>query len=179
MTRSFLRVIGAIAGVIALLTVAVAPAAAKASAFTFDYDGTVTDTTCGIPLEYYDVGKGSGRIFVDNTGAFTGIDLKNDGTAIYTNLKTGLSATLKYRALFKNFNEVDNGDGTFSADQTVVGASTLYGPNGEVLQRGHGPITLHLTYIPTENGPNFISQEITFEHGARPDLCSALIAAIG
>ena len=150
------------------------PAAARTTPFSFTYEGTETDNTCSFPVERYDVGKAMAR---SSEGRF---DITNAGVATLTYLPTGLSATQKYQVLFKNFNQVDNGDGTVSGDQTTVGSSTLYGPDGEVLLRSHGPMTIHLTlrFDPFE----VVSKEILFEHGSHPSdetYCQVLAEALG
>jgi hypothetical protein len=167
-----------LAAVLATLMLASVPAAARTTPFSSTYEETTTDTSCGFPLERHDVGKAHGRSSPDR------FDVTNAGVATYTNLANGLSVTQKYQVLFKNANFVDNGDGTLTLDQTVVGASTLYGPNGEVLLRDHGPITVHLTINPGAPDPNdfVVSQEIVFEHGSHADTelyCQTVATALG
>ncbi|MFL5758327.1 MAG: hypothetical protein ACJ789_01235 [Thermomicrobiales bacterium] len=173
MYRHPIRAMFVFAALLAALVLASVPAAARTTPFSFSYDGTETESPCGFPVEYDDVGTAIGR------ASESRFELTNAGTATYTNLANGLSVTVQYETLFKNLNQVDNGDGTISFDATAVGASTMYSASGDVLLRDHGPVTTHLTIMPTETGPLFVSAEVVFEHGAHPDFCQALTAAIG
>jgi hypothetical protein len=178
MHRHLIRATFMLAAVLAVLTLASAPVAARTTPFSSTYDETTTDTSCGFPLERHSVGKAFGRSSPDR------FDVTNAGVDTLTNLENGLSVTLEYQALFKNANFVDNEDGTVTLDQTTVGASTLYGPNGEVLLRSHGPMTIHITFIPPDEEHDLIiiSQEILFEHGSHPStelFCQTVAAALG
>ena len=174
MQRHFVSLVLVFVTMFAAIWLTAVPAAARTTPFSFTYEGTETDTTCSFPLERYDVGKATGRV------SDRRLEITNAGVATFTYLPTGLSVTQKYQVLFKNFNQVDNGDGTVSGDQTTLGSSTLYGPNGKVLLRSHGPMTIRLTLRldPFE----VVSKEILFEHGAHPSdamFCQVLAEALG
>jgi hypothetical protein len=176
------RTLLAFTAVLAILALAVAPVAARATPFSFTFEDTFTDDTCGFLVERHNDGKGSGRLFFDAEGNLVGVDVVNAGVSTITSLDNGASVTEKFQVLFKNFNFVDNGDGTQSQYQTTVGASTLYDQNGEVLLRSHGPMTVHLTLIPTDTGPIIVSAEVVFEHGSHADTetyCGVLAGALG
>jgi len=177
MKRSLVRSSFIFVAMFMLLAVS-APAAAKATPFSFDYDATTTESLCGFTVERHDVGTAHGR------GKPASFDLTNAGVATLTNLETGLSVTEKYQILFKNFNFVENADGTLSSDQTQVGAFKMIGSDGKVLLRGHGPITVRLIINPeaTTDEAFFVSREIIVEHGAHPSdelYCQTLTTAIG
>jgi hypothetical protein len=173
-----------LAAVLAALVLSTAPAAAKTDVFSDSFDSTVTDTSCGFPVEVRDVGKVMGRLFFDAAGNFVKIELTNAGVRTLTNPATGLSATQDLQILFKNTNQVDLGGGLLALDQTTVGAFTLRGPDGSVLLRGHGPVSAHLVINPeAESEEDFlVSEDVFFTHGSHPDdatYCQALTAAIG
>jgi hypothetical protein len=184
MYRHPIRTMFVLAAMLAALVLSSAPAAARTTPFSFTYDDTTIESPCGFPMEVHNVGKAMGRVFFDADGNFVKIELTNAGVVTLTNPANGLSATSRYQTLFKNFNQVDNGDGTLTLDQTTVGASSLYGPNGELLLRTHGPMTVHLTINPEASDPAdfIVSLEVVSEHGSHPDdeaQCQALTAAIG
>ncbi len=175
MYRHPIRTMFVLAAVVAALVLSSSAVATRTTPFSSTYDALTTESPCGYPLERHDVGKAHGRSSPDR------FDVTNAGVVVWTNLANGLSVTQKYQTLFKNANFVDNGNGTLTLDQTTVDSSTMYGPNGEVLLRDHGPVTTHLTINPEASDPDdfVVSQEIVFAHGAHPDFCEALTAAIG
>jgi hypothetical protein len=184
MHRLPIRATFVLTAVLVALLIASVPAAAKATPFSSTYDDTTIESPCGFPMEVHNVGKAMGRVFFDANGTFVGVDVTNAGFVTLTNPVNGLSATSRYQTLFKNFNQVDNGDGTFTLDQTTVGASSLYGPNGELLLRIHGPMTVHLVINPEAPDPAdfIVSMEVVSEHGSHPDdeaQCQALRSALG
>jgi hypothetical protein len=174
MNRIIVRSALVLVAVLTLLALGAGPVAARTTPFSFEYTSVgEEDNSCGFLVLRNDVGKATGR------ASETRFDITNAGVATLTNPANGLFVTQKYQVLFKNRNTVDNGDGTFSFDNTSVGSSTLYDMNGNVLLRSHGPITIRFTYIPTDDGPNIIRQEVVFEHGAHDGYCETLTAAIG
>lgn len=184
MHRHFFRSPFVLVAVLALLVLAAAPAAAKTVVFTGPFDSTVTDASCGFPVEVRDVGKVVGRLFFDNAGNLVKIELINVGVRTLTNPATGLSATQDFQILFKNTNQVDLGGGLFALDQTTVGEFTLRAPDGTVLLRGHGPESAHIVInVEAESEEDFlVSEDVFFAHGSNPDAatyCQALTAAIG
>jgi hypothetical protein len=184
MHRTILRSPFLLVAVLVLLALAVAPAAAKTVVFTGPFDSTVTDASCGFPVEVRDVGKVVGRLFFDAAGNLVKVDLIDVGVRTLTNPATGLSATQDFQILFKNSNQVDLGGGLFALDQTTVGEFTLRGPDGSVLLRGHGPVSAHLVINPEAASEDdfLVSEDIFFAHGSHPDeaaYCQALTAAIG
>ena len=167
------RLVFILAAALAVLAIST-PVAAKTTTFSSSYDSVETDASCGFAVERHDIGKAMGRAKSDGR-----VDVTNAGVATITNLANGLSVTQKYQALFKNAATVDNGDGTVTIVQKVVGASTVYGSNGEVLLRTHGPITTRLVLRFTDEGVEFVSQEVIVEHGSHDGFCEALTVAIG
>jgi hypothetical protein len=174
MNHTIVRSSFVIVAVLTLLALGAGTVAALTTPFSFDYVSVgEEDNSCGFLVLRDDVGKAIGR------ASDTRFDLTNAGVATLTNPANGLFVTQKYQALFKNRNTVDNGDGTFSFDNTSVGSSTLYDMDGNVLLRSHGPVTVRFTYIPSDEGPIFTDQEVVFEHGAHDGYCETLTAAIG
>lgn len=173
MKHSIVRSLAVLTALLALLVLAAGPVAARTTPFSFEYASVdEPDESCGFLVLRNDVGEAHGR------ASDTRFDITNAGVATLTNPDNGLYVTQEYQILYKNRNRVDNGDGTFSVDNTAVGPSTLYDMDGNVLLRSHGPITVHFTYIPTDEGPNFISMEVVFEHGAHDGFCETLAAAL-
>ena len=174
MMRRLASVMTALAAVLVLS----APVAARAFPFHGEYGGSGPDVLCGLDVVNVNQGTYSGRSFVDGSGAQVRFDIKNSGTDTYTYAATGLSVTWAYELLFKNFNGVDNGDGTISGDQTTVGKSTWYGPSGAKLFIENGPITVHLE-IDFNVDPPLFQSTVLSQHGHHPDVCQAVRTALG
>jgi hypothetical protein len=172
MHRLIFRTPFVLAAVLTMLAVVAGPVAARTTTFTFHYEsfGEI-DESCGFPVQRDDIGDARVR-FSDSR-----FDIQQSGVATLSNPDTGVFVTQQYQVLFKNRNTVDNGDGTFSFDNTAVGSATLSDANGRVLLRSHGPITTRITYIETDTGREWIATEVVFEHGAHND-CATLAAAL-
>jgi hypothetical protein len=163
---------------IAAIALTAAPVAARAMPFHFEYDDIGPEPLCGLDTINDNLGKGSGRAFVDNAGDVARFDIKNSGVDIYTLPSTGRSVTHRYELLFKNFDSVDNGDGTVEGDQTTVGKSTWYDQDGNLLLTENGPITIHLTIDFNVDPPLFTDVTLS-QHGHHPDVCPVLTVALG
>jgi hypothetical protein len=176
MHRQIIRSTFVLAAVLTLLALVAGPVAARTTTFSFTFGPTdETDTSCGFLVEFSNVGKAMVR------ASDTRFDISNTGVATLTNPENGLYVTQEYNILFQNRNFVtDPVTGYQSSDNTAIGPSTLYAPDGTVLLRHHGPITVHFVMDPSLPYPeNIISDEVTFEHGAHDDYCETLTAALG
>jgi hypothetical protein len=173
--RRFLSILTAALAVIALTA---APVAARA--FPFHGEGTDSnpEVVCGLDVTTSFDNTFSGRAFLDQDGNQVRFDLKITGTDTWTYAPTGLSVVWAYEVLYKNVNGVDNGDGTIEGDQTMAGKSTYYAPDGERLLTAEGPITIHLT-IDFNVDPPLFESVVLSEHGSHPDICPAVVAALG
>jgi hypothetical protein len=176
MHRLIIRSPFVLAAVLAVLALAAGPVAARTTPFSFDYDVTdEPDTSCGFLVLRDDVGRATGR------ASETRFDLTNAGVATLSNPENGRYVTQQYQVLFQNRNFVtDPVTGYQSSDNTAIGPSTLYAPDGTVLLRSHGPIRVHFVMDPSLPFPdNIISQEVTFAHGAHDGYCETLTVALG
>jgi hypothetical protein len=165
----------------AVVLLSAAPVAARAFPFNVPYSGNNPEPLCGLDTVNVYAGTAIGRAKVDASGILVQFDLTNSGTDVYTLPATGLSVTHRYQLLFKNFNFVDNGDGTQSSDQTSVGKSTWYDHDGTLILTENGPITVHITIdfnVPPGENPIFTSVTLAF-HGHHPDACPVLTEALG
>ena len=113
-------VVAGISAVASLMAVGTA-SAAPLERFTFTDEVSEVRQVCGVEVEWRRVEHGSVGLIARGSDELPSAVGAFQGSATYTNVETGASATFAWRSMDKDLRLIDNGDGTTTAVIQVAG----------------------------------------------------------